>query len=48
MDQLKSWAKKTWRATRKHLPLKVAEAIRVPTKRVLRKLGVIREARPRR
>jgi hypothetical protein len=41
VDQVKSWAKRTWRATRKHLPPKVAEGIRVPTKRVLRKLGVI-------
>jgi hypothetical protein len=41
VNQLKAFAKRTWRATRKHLPPRVAEAIRVPTKRALRKLGVI-------
>jgi hypothetical protein len=41
VDQVKSFAKRTWRATRKHLPPKVAEGIRVPAKRALRKLGVI-------
>ena len=41
MDQVKNWAKQAWRATRKHLPPKVAEGIRVPTKRALRKLGLI-------
>jgi hypothetical protein len=41
MDELKTQAKKAWRATRKHLPDKVAEGIRVPTKRMLRKIGVI-------
>ncbi len=41
MDQVKDFAKRTWRASRKHLPPKVAEGIRVPTKRVLRKLGLI-------
>ena len=41
MDELKRQTKQAWRATRKHLPPKVAEAIRVPTKRVLRKLGLI-------
>jgi hypothetical protein len=46
---LKESAKKMWRATRKHLPPRVAEAIRVPTKRVLRKLGLIAppKSRPR-
>ena len=41
MVQLKRWAKQTWRATSKRLPPKVAEAIRGPAKRGLRKLGVI-------
>jgi hypothetical protein len=45
MDELKRQAKKAWRATRKHLPPKIAEAIRVPTKRALRRLGVIKPAR---
>jgi hypothetical protein len=30
-----------WRSIRRHLPENVAEAIRVPTKRVLRKVGLI-------
>jgi hypothetical protein len=30
-----------WRSLRRHLPDNVAESIRVPTKRVLRKIGVI-------
>ena len=42
---MKSWAKKAWRATSKRLPPKVAEAIRAPAKRGLRKLGVIGGAR---
>ena len=45
MDQVKVFAKRTWRATRKHLPPRVAEGIRVPTKRLLRKLGLISPAR---
>jgi hypothetical protein len=41
VNELKRQTKLAWRATRKHLPPKVAEGIRVPAKRVLRKLGVI-------
>ena len=41
MNELKRQTKQAWRATRRHLPDRVAEGIRVPTKRVLRKLGVI-------
>jgi hypothetical protein len=37
-------AKKLWRTTRKHLPLRLAEAIRVPTKKALRKLRLIAPA----
>jgi hypothetical protein len=39
--QLKRWAKQTWYATSRHLPPRVAEAIRAPAKRVLRRLGLI-------
>jgi hypothetical protein len=45
VNELKRRAKQAWRATRKYLPDRVAEAIRVPTKRVLRQLGVIKPAR---
>jgi hypothetical protein len=41
MTELKRLAKRAWRATRRHLPPRVAEAIRVPTKRVLRALRLI-------
>jgi hypothetical protein len=41
MSQLKLQAKAMWRAASKHLPPRVAEGIRVPTKRALRKLGLI-------
>ena len=44
MTQLKERAKKMWRSARKHIPPRVAEAIRVPTKRALRALGVIKPA----
>jgi hypothetical protein len=42
MTELKRRVKQAWRATRKHLPEGVAEGIRVPTKRALRALGVIK------
>jgi len=45
MVQLKRWAKQTWRATSKRLPPKLAESIRGPAKRGLRKLGLIGNAR---
>lgn len=44
MTKFEAWATKAWRATGKRLPAEVAEAIRVPAKRVLRKLGLV--ARP--
>jgi hypothetical protein len=30
-----------WRSLRRHLPSEFAEAVRVPSKKVLRKLGVV-------
>jgi hypothetical protein len=33
-----------WRAVRRVLPASVAEAIRVPVKRAMRKLGLVRNA----
>ena len=41
MTSLERWASKLWRATGKRLPTRAAEAIRVPTRRTLRKLGLI-------
>ena len=36
-----------WRSVRQHLPSRVAEAIRVPSKRVLRRLGAINDGKSR-
>ncbi len=41
MISLERWAAKLWGATGKRLPPRAAEAIRVPTRRTLRKLGLI-------
>jgi len=37
-------ATSVWRTARRYLPRSVAEAIRVPARRALRALGLIREA----
>jgi hypothetical protein len=37
-------AASAWRTARRYLPRSVAEAIRVPARRALRALGLIREA----
>jgi hypothetical protein len=48
MQQLRHWAKQAWRATRKVLPPQVAEAIRVPTKKALRAVGLVSPPKQRR
>jgi hypothetical protein len=37
-------ATSAWRSVRRYLPYRVAEAIRVPARRALQALGLIREA----
>jgi hypothetical protein len=39
-------ATSAWRSVRRHLPEGVAEAIRVPSKKVLRRLGLISGGKP--
>ena len=41
VSKFEAWATKVWRATGKRLPYDAAEAIRVPAKRALRKLGLV-------
>ena len=41
MSGIEKWLTSTWRSLRRHLPSELAEAVRVPSKKVLRKLGVV-------
>jgi FkbM family methyltransferase len=41
MSSVERWAAKLWRVTGRRLPPRAAEAIRVPTRRALRRLGLI-------
>jgi hypothetical protein len=46
-ETVRRWAKQGWAMAKKVLPPKVAEAIRVPTKKALRKVGLVSQPRSR-